>query len=604
MVGRLSPGITETQAREDADRVAKETMRNYPAFMASLHISPIVRNLHEDTIAQARPLVRTLFLAVAVVLLIACANLAGLLLVRAIRRRREIAVRLALGSSGRTLLRQALLESLVLSVTGGVIGLLLASVALKIGTSLLPETLPLLSNIGLDWPVAAFALALAIVTGVVCGVAPAFAAIRTSVNDTLKEGGRTGTSGAGHARLRSGLVIAEIAVAIVLLAASGLLLRSFEKMREADIGYRPDHTVVAGYNLPRKQYSSQSAVNQFNQELLLRLQSLPGATSAGLTSFLPANGSQGNSAIVGEGHVAAKDTIDLATPIQIEGKYFEAIGTPLLRGRFFTEADNAKGQLVLIVNHTLAQSFWPGQSPIGKRMRVGTTEMQTPWATIVGEVADVKEGSPDADPRPQYYGPVEQAETLFGSLGNPATDLNGNGGYITLRTSLPPELIENQLRTAVRSLDPQLPLFPLETMDHAIGDSEAPRRFNTVLISSFAAAALLLAILGIYSVIAFTVAMRLHEMAIRMALGSQRSGIVGLILLSGLKLAVAGSLIGLVGAFFASRLLKSFVFGVSTLDPLVLAAAAFTVLLLAMAASLPPARRAAAINPMKALRSE
>jgi putative ABC transport system permease protein len=605
MVGRLKPGITAAQAREDADRVAQETMRNYPAFMASLRISPIVPGLHEDTVAQARPLVRTLFLAVAVVLLIACANLAGLLLVRAIRRRREIAVRLALGSSAATLLRQALLESLVLSVTGGVIGLVAAAIALRVGVNMLPETLPLIGNIGLDWTVAAFALGLAIVTGIVSGVAPAFAAIRTSVNETLKEGGRTGTSGGGHARLRSGLVIAEIAVALVLLAASGLLLRSFEKMREANLGYRPDHTVVAAYSLPRKQYASQPAVDQFNQELLLRLQELPGVTSVGLTSFLPANGSQGNSAIVGEGYVPAKaGTIDLATPIQIQGDYFQAIGTPLLRGRFFTPADNAKGQLVVVVNPILAHHFWPGQNPIGKRIRVGTSEMQTPWATVVGEVAEVKEGSPDAAPRLQYYSPIEQAENLIGSLGNPATDLNGNGGYITLRTSLPPELMENQLRATVRSLDPQLPLTQLQTMEHAISDSEAPRRFNTVLISSFAAAALLLAILGIYSVIAFTVAMRLHEMAIRMALGSQRSGIVSLILLSGLKLAGAGCIIGLVGAIAASRLLKSFVFGVSTLDPLVLIVAAFVVLLLAMAASLLPARRAAAINPMKALRSQ
>ena len=606
MVGRLKPGVTAAQAREDADRVAKETMRNYPAFMASLHISPIVPGLHEDTIAQARPLVRTLFLAVAVVLLIACANLAGLLLVRAIRRRREIAVRLALGSSAATLLRQALLESLVLSVSGGVIGLVAAAVALRVGTNLLPETLPLIGNIGLDWIVAAFALALAIVTGAVSGVAPAFAAVRTSVNDTLKEGGRTGTSGAGHARLRSGLVIAEIAVALVLLAASGLLLRSFEKMREADLGYRPDHTVVANYNLPRKQYGTQPAVDQFNQELLRRLAVLPGASSVGLTSFLPANGIQGNSAITGEGYVPAKPgTLDLATPILIEGDYFPAMGTPLLHGRFLTPADDAKAaQLVVLVNHALAEHFWPGQNPIGKRMRIGTPEMVTPWAVVVGEVADVKEGSPDASPRMQYYGSVEQAENFFGSLGNPATDLNGNGGYIVLRTSLPPELMENQIRATVRSLDPQLPLTQLQTMEHAISDSEAPRRFNTVLISAFAAAALLLAILGIYSVIAFTVAMRVHEMAIRMALGSQRSSIVGLVLSSGLKLAAAGSIIGLAGAVAASRLLKSFVFGVSTLDPLVLVLAAVLVLMLAMAASLLPARRAASIDPIKALRAE
>ncbi|MHB8817339.1 MAG: FtsX-like permease family protein, partial [Steroidobacteraceae bacterium] len=464
---------------------------------------------------------------------------------------------------------------------------------------------PLIGSIGIDWMVASFAIALAILTGVLCGVAPAFAAIRTSVNETLKEGGRTGTSGAGHARLRSGLVIAEIAVALVLLAASGLLLRSFEKMREADLGYRPDHTVVAAYSLPRKQYGSQAVVDQFNQELLRRVQALPGVTSAGLTSFLPANGSQGNSAFVAEGAPVKPGVIDLATPLQVQGDLFRAMGISLLRGRLFTEADNdPKGQLVAIVNHEFAKQSWPGQNPIGKRMRVGTTEMVTPWATVVGEVSSMKEGSPDADPRQQYYTTIDQAETFFGSLGNPATDLNGNGGYIVARTSLPPELLQNQLRAAVRSLDPQLPLTQLQTMEHAISDSEAPRRFNTVLISSFAAAALLLAILGIYSLIAFTVAMRAQEMAIRMALGSQRSGIVGLILVSGLKLAGAGCLIGLAGAYFASRLLKTFVFGISTLDPLVLIAASVVVLMLALAASLLPARRAAAINPMQALRAQ
>jgi predicted permease len=605
MVGRLKPGVTLFQAREDADRVARQTMRNYPAFMADLHISPVVRSLHEDTVARARPLVRTLFLAVTVVLLIACANLAGLLLVRAIRRRREFAVRLALGSSGSTLLRQALLESLALSVTGGLTGLALATLALDLGKRLLPETLPLISSIGIDWIVAAFALALAIVTGVLCGVAPAFAAMRTSVHLTLKEGGRTGTSGAAHARLRSGLVIAEIAVAIVLLTASGLLLRSFEKMRQADLGYRADHAVAAAYSLPRKQYGTQAEVDRFNEELLRRVEGLPGIAGAGLTSFLPSNGTTGSGAFVADGYVPPEPgTIEFATQILVQGDFFRAMGTPLLRGRFFTNADDKPdARLVVIVNQQLAQTAWPGQDPIGKRLRVGTSAMQTPWATVVGEVASMKEGSPDADPRQQLYYPVEPAETLYGSLANP-TDLNGNGGFIVVRTSLPPELVENRLRAAIRSLDPQLPPAEMQTLEQAIGGSEAPRRFSTALISAFAAAALLLAVLGIYSVIAFTVAMRLPEMAIRMALGSQRSGIVGLVLTSGLKLGALGCALGLIGAFFASRLLKSFVFGVDTLDPLVLTLAAGTVLLLALAASLLPAQRAAAINPVEALRAE
>src|SRR6266480_4845838 len=264
MVGRLKPGITAEQAQSDAERVARETMRDYPAYMRSLRIHAVVTPLQEDTVEQARPLVRTLLFAVIVVLLIACANLAGLLLVRAIRRRREIAVRLALGAGARALLRQVMLESLLIRVTGGIVGLVFTEVALRVGVSSLPENLPRINEISINWQVVLFALGLAVITGIVCGLAPAFAGLRTSVNDSLKEGGRTGSAGGGHVRLRSALVVGEIAIALVLLAACGLLLRSFEKMREVDLGFRPDHTLVAGYSLPQKQYSTQAQADSFN----------------------------------------------------------------------------------------------------------------------------------------------------------------------------------------------------------------------------------------------------------------------------------------------------------------------------------------------------
>jgi putative ABC transport system permease protein len=604
MVGRLKPGITPELARQDADRVAQEIMRGYPAFMANFRIRPIVRSLQENTVEQARPLVRTLFLAVSVVLLIACANLAGLLLVRAIRRRREFAVRLALGASAGTLLRQVLLESLVLSVSGGVLGLLLASVALRVGVKMLPETLPRISEIGLDWKVVAFSLLLAGLTGVLCGLIPAFASIRTNVNDVLKEGGRTGSAGGGHARLRSALVIAEIAVALVLLTASGLLLRSFEKMREVDPGYRPDHALTASYNLPGKNYGTQALVNAFDHELRRRLEQLPGVSSVALTSFVPGSGADGNQAFVAEGYVTPKgSSMNLATPIQVEGNYFEAIGTPLRRGRFFTEADKAGAQLVVIVNQKLAEKYWPGQDPIGKRLRVGTVDMKTPWLTIVGEVADMKQSSPDDATKNQFYQPIEQVEEQIGMLASPS-DLNGNSGFIVLRTQLAPEQMENALRATVRSLDPQLPLGQVQTMEQAVSTTEAPRRFNTALITTFAAAAVLLAILGIYSVIAFSVALRVQEMAIRIALGSQRTGILRLVLVSGAKLAAIGCVIGLLGAVGASKLLGTFLFGVSPFDPLVLSLSAVAILLLALAASVLPARRAAHTDPMTVLRAQ
>jgi predicted permease len=295
--------------------------------------------------------------------------------------------------------------------------------------------------------------------------------------------------------------------------------------------------------------------------------------------------------------------MNLATWVQVKGDYLQAMGVPLLGGRFFTATDTENSQLVIIVNHKLAEHYWPGADPVGKRVRIGTPETQTPWLTIVGEVADVKENSPDAPNKEQWYQPVEQVEKSAGSLASP-TDLNGNGGFVALRTAMEPEQMESVLRATVRAIDPQLPLTQVQSMERAVSDSEAPRRFNTAMITAFALAAVLLSLLGIYSVIAFSAALREQEMAIRMALGSQRSGILGLVFTSAAKLAIAGCALGLLGAAAASKLLRALLFGVSPFDPLVLVLAAFCVLMLAMAASLLPARRAASIDPMKALRAD
>jgi len=604
MVGRLKQGVSAKQAQSDAETVAQEIMRNYPAMMANLRISAVVRPLQIETTEQAQPLLRTLFLAVGVVLLIACVNLAGLMLVRAIRRQREVAVRLALGARAGALLRQAILESLVLSVSGGAVGLIAAAVALRVGKSMLPESLPRISEIGLNWQVVGFALALGVVTGLVCGLAPAFAALRTNVNANLKEGGRSGSEGGGHARLRSTLVVAEIAIALMLLTASFLLLRSFEKMRSVDLGYQPQHVTTAAYGMPQKQYEKQSQVDTFNRELLSRLNALPGVTATGMATQLPAGGNNNNQTFVVDGYTPPKGAdMNLAAVSYVQGNYFPAMGIPLLRGRLFTDADRHGSQLALVVNHRMAEHFWPGQDPIGKRLRIGTMEMQTPWIYVIGEVADTKLTSPDEPSREQYYIPVDQAEDDAGVLASP-TDLNGNGGFIVLRSSLPPEQMENAMRATVRSIDPLLPLTQVQTMEQAVAQSEAPRRFNTVLIGSFAFAAVVLAVLGIYSVIAFSVAARVQEMAIRMALGSQRGAIMGLVMQSGAKLAVIGCVIGLGGAAAASGLLRSMLFGVSPFDPLVMAASAVSVLLLAVAASALPALRAASIEPMRALRGE
>jgi predicted permease len=602
LAGRLKPGVTPAQAEADANRVAQEIMAGFPPDARNFHIHPVVYPLQQITVVQARPLLRILFLAVAVVLLIACANLAGLLLVRAIQRQRETAVRLAIGAPARTLLRQMMLESVVLSGTGGAAGIGLAALALAFGSRFLPETLPLESNISLNWTVVGFALLLALLTGFFCGLAPGFAALRTNVNASLKEGGRSGSLGGSHARLRSGLVVMEIAVALVLLAASGLLLRSFSAMSQADLGFRPDHVATALYGLPQKEYATQTSIDTFNRKLLDRLRQLPGVESAGLTSTLPTTG-DGIEAFVADGYVNPRGVENAAPPLQVIGDYFKTMGIPLVRGRYFTEADDANAQLAVIVNREFAEHYWPHQDPIGKRMRVGTAKMNTPWMTVVGEVADAKLDSPDADAREQFYQPVAQLEKDAGSFAQP-TDLNGNSNYIVLRSALPPEQMENALRSAVRGIDPQLALTQVQTMDEVVSLSEAPRRFNTVVISAFALAAVLLAVLGIYSIVAFSVASRVQEMAIRMALGSQRSHIMKLVLIAGLKLAAAGAVLGLAGAVAASKLLRSFLFQVSPFDPLVLALAALAVFALALLASALPARRAASVDPLQALRGE
>jgi predicted permease len=603
MVGRLKPGVTPAQAQQDAVGVAAEVMRSYPPDEANFRIHPVVYPLQQITVLEARPLLRMLFLAVAVVLLIACANLAGLLLVRAIGRQRETAIRLAIGAAPGTLLRQTMLESLVLSTTGGVVGIGLAALALTTGRSFIPNSIPLGNQIQLDWTVVGFALALAVLTGLVCGLAPGFAALLTNVNASLKEGGRSGSAGGSHARLRSALVVMEIAIALVLLTASGLLLRSFSRMSAVDLGFRPDHVTTATYWLPQKQYATQEVIDTFNRRLLDQLRQLPGVQAAGLASNIPATG-DGIEALVVDGFVDPRGPDrTTASPIQVIGDYFKAIGIPLLRGRRFTEDDTANSQLVVIVNHEFAEHYWPHQDPIGKRVRVGTVKLNSPWMTVVGEVADAKLGAPDADAREQFYQPVAQLEKDAGAAALP-TDLNGQGGYIVVRSALPPEQMENSMRATVRGIDPMLPLDQVKTMDEVVTQKETPRRFNTVVISSFALAAVLLAVLGIYSIIAFSVASRVQEMAIRMALGSQRSHIVRLVVWSGVKLAAVGCVLGIAGAIAVSGVLRSFLFNVSPFDPLTMAVAAVLVFALAIAASALPARRAASVDPIEALRGE
>jgi putative ABC transport system permease protein len=441
-----------------------------------------------------------------------------------------------------------------------------------------------------------------VASGALCSLAPAFAALRTNLTESLKEGARTGAGAASHTWLRSALVVVEIAIALVLLTVSGAFLRSFQKMLAVDPGFRPDHVLVAGYQLPIHQYPDNASVDAFNHAVVDRLARKPGAVAVGITNILPASGFWGGSAYTIEGVPADRWKLQFSMFSIIYGDYFRSMGIPLLDGRTFTPDDRSNTPLVILVNQSMATHCWPGQRAVGKRMHVGNPKKDMPWATVVGVVGDTKLGPRDEPSSDQWYAPAEQPAILFGSK-DTGTLTEPAGGFITLRSALPPKQMIQVLRSTIAGVDPQLALQEVQPMADVISNVEAPRRFNTTLITAFAMGALLLAITGMYAVVAFSVSLRTQEIAIRMALGAQRSAIARLVLISGAKLALLGCVLGLLGSFAAARLVNDFLFDVSATDPLVYLAAALTMMVMALLASALPATRAASADPIEALRA-
>ena len=602
MVARLRNEVTVQQAASDVDRVAQVISRNFPPSMAAIKIRGDAAPLRERVVGNVRPMLNALLGAVSIVLLIACVNVAGLLLVRAIRRRREHAVRLALGAGPGRILRESVVEGTVLSITGGLLGLVLALGIVRVALHLLPESMPRINEIAINGAVVGFAVLLALVIGVLCSLAPAFAATRICVMESLKESSLSTTSAGSHARLRSALVVGEIAIALVLLTSSGAFLRSFDKMRSVDPGFQPEHVLVAGYQLPMTRYSTFASAELFHQTVVERLEGKPLIAAAGLTNSLPASGFSGQAAYTIEGAPVATWKLIFATFGTVSGDYFRAMGIPLLEGRYFTRNDRANTPLVVIVNASMAKHCWPGQRAIGKRMHVGNPRKGYPWATVVGVVADTKLGARDEPSGDQWYAPDEQPATLFGLSVSEAL-LQPASGYTVVRSALPPEQVIGALRATVAEIDPLLALTDIRSMEEVMANVEAPRRFNTDLITAFAVGALLLAITGIYAVVAFSVSQRTQEIAIRMAVGAQRAGIARLILVSGAKLALLGCGLGVVGSLALSRTLSAFLFDISATDPLVYAGSAALMLLVALLASAQPAIRAASADPTHALRA-
>jgi predicted permease len=603
-IARLKPGITMTQAQQDVDRIVKEIQAQYGAE-SGLKLHAYFLPLREEVVHNARPLLGILLGAVALILLIACVNLANLLLVRATGRRREFGVRLALGAARTTIFRHLLTESLVLSCIGGVTGAGIAIILVQAAGAKLPDSLPRLSDIEVSWPLFLAAIVLTAATGLICGLAPAVESMRGEVLGSLRGGGRDAGQGVRHSRLRSGMVMLEVGLAMVLLVSSGLLLRSFAKMLEVDPGFEPSHVLTASLSLPTHDYPTQQKVEAFFANLQQRLEAEPGVKSVGFASNIPIVGQRSGRLIAPEGYVKSPgEGWIIASNYLTQGKYFDATRIPLARGRYFTPSDDRPGApLVTIISQSLANRYFSGKDPIGMRIKVGPDFASSmPAMTVIGVVGDIKQGARDEATVPQMYEPLAQAVADLGPYGamiGVAGDMD-----IVIRTAADPLAVENALNKTVHELDPLLAVANVNTMDEIVAATESSRRFNTIILTSFAGIALFLSLLGIYGVMAYSVSERTREIAIRMALGATRGTVLLRTLRYAFLLTTIGVVIGVAASLGLTRLLSSLLYDVKPLDALVMIG---TIILLFICSSLAawlPARRAASVDPMQALRTE
>ena len=602
-VARIRPELTPAQANEDATRVMGIIQKQVP----DVHFLLTMRGLKEEAVREARPLLRTLLAAVCLILLIACANLANLLLVRAAGRRREFGVRLALGAARKAMLRQLLVESLTLGAAGGALGLSLAWALVRAAPAALAKVsnLPRVNEIAIHWPVALLAVLLTGVTGVVCGLAPALASMKTDVLDSLRDGSMGAGQGRSQHRLRNGLVAMEVALAMLLLVSCGLLLRSFAAMLATNPGFQPQHAMTAYLSLPEHTYPTQDKVDAFYRNLSERVQAMPGVQAVGFSSNIPVIGRNSSRLVAPEGYVRRKGEKWLFTSNYLTaGDYFGALHIPLLRGRAFNASDDRPdAPLAVIVSQSFVATYFAGKDPVGMHIRCGPSyDDGMPAMTVVGVVGDIKANALDQDQVAQMYEPVSQAARDLG----PLSAMVGVVGTMraVVRTAGDPQALETSFTKAVRLSDPLLAVTNLETMDEIVASTESPRRFNTAVLSAFAGVALALALLGIYGVLAYSVTERTREIAIRMALGATRGNVQGRTLRHALLLALAGVSVGLVAAFGLTRFLASLLYGVQPFDSVAIAGAVVLLLACAALAGWIPARRAAAVEPMEALRAE
>jgi putative ABC transport system permease protein len=593
VVARLKNGVTLQQAQAEmsalSNRIAQENPQSNKDWSAA------VVSLRDQLVGDFRLALLVLFVAVGLVLLIACANVANLLLARAGAREKEVAIRLAIGATRGRLLRQLLTESVLLALLGGVFGLLIAVWGTDVLLKLNPIGLPMMGNFSVNWQILGFSLGVSLLTGLIFGLVPALQASSPDLNRTLKEGGRDSQTGGG--RIRSALVIAEVAIAMVLLVGAGLLLKSFVRLQQEDTGFNPTRVLTFNLQLPASSYREWHQVTDLYTQLIARLKVVPGVQAAAATGFLPLEGGWPSGFLIrGQTPVRGEEPVAQHRPVSED--YFQTMGIRLLRGRQLDERDNADAPGVVIVNEALVRRYFPNEDPIGKRVTtlsrqygpLGRVMPASLEMEIAGVVGDEKNSSLSKTADPAIY--ISHRQFAYRSMS------------IVVRTTAAPLDLANTVRNEVWALDRNLPVSNVKTMEQRMGDAIAQPRFSALLLGLFAALALLLAAVGIYGVVSYSVEQRTHEIGVRMALGASASKILKLVVGQSLALILSGVALGLLGALGLTRLISGLLYGVKTTDPLIFAAMPVLLALVALLACYLPARRATKVDPMTALRYE
>jgi putative ABC transport system permease protein len=585
-IGRLKPDVTVAQAKAELELLAAQLAKQYPDSNKGWGI--LMSPLQDYAVRDVRGVLYTLLGAVGCVLLIACANIANLLLARATAHHREISIRAALGAGRARLVRQLLTESMLLALCGGTAGVLLARLGLNALLVLAPTNLPRMTDIHLDMGVLIFSIGLSVATGLAFGIAPSWLAAHTDMNESLKQGSRGSTEGRTRGRLRNALVVIEVMFALMLLGGAGLLARSFIQLAHVDPGFNPENATVLRLNLPEKKFPLPEQQTAFASAIIDRMKTLPGVQAAGITHSMPLVGDY----LLGfniEGRPAiAPSDLPSTNYYAVTPEYFRAMGIRLVRGRLFTTQDDARAPRVTIINETLARQYFPNEDPIGKRINI--TNGPDTWRQIVGVVGDIKQYGPDRPTTSQSYEPFAQ---------KPFSSLN-----VVIRTSGPPAALLGTLRPAVYDVDKDQPVGTIRPLEEIVADSIARQRFAMTLLTIFSLTALVIAAVGIYGVMAYSVVQRTSEFGIRMALGAQRADVLRLVLVQGGKLIGAGLLLGLVATLVTSRVMESMLFNTSAYDPLTLSTITILLGAVALVACLLPANRATKVNPVEALRAE